>query len=309
MALVVDSHAHVFPEKISRWIPERVRKSARDWYRPFTHSLHKVQTLFRYLPNPARKRLDQVSGVAPLPGLLLESTYKDLKLAMGDAGIDLSIVIAHPKLIPNEYVLELCSQDRSLVPVVNIPSGTSRPGQVLKKLWQKGARILKLHPASDGEGVDSPRYKALLKVASEIGMPVIVHTGCMHSHLLYKDPEQGQAQRFSPWFETYRNIPFVLAHMNLHEPHVALDLAEEHPNVYVETSWQPMEIIGEAARRIGAERILFGSDWPFVGNNLSVGVKRVRDCVEIGMLNENQAALILGENAVKLLGLKPDATA
>ena len=66
-------------------------------------------------------------------------------------------------------------------------------------------------------------------------------------------------------------------------------------------------LIGEAVRRVGPERILFGSDWPFIGNNIIVGRDRVRDCVNTGMLNQDQAKLILGENAVKLLGIKVDA--
>jgi predicted TIM-barrel fold metal-dependent hydrolase len=266
-------------------------------------SLHKTQTILRYLPEPARRALDEVSGLAPIPTLLVESTVSDLTEAMDEASVDRALVIAHPPFISNEFVLEHCAEDSRLLPVVNVPSGTSKPGNVLRGYVTKGAVALKIHPAADGEGADSPRYRALLKVADELGLPVILHTGCIHTHLFYKDPDQGQAQRYAPWFENYKNVRFVLAHMNFHDPNIAFDLMEEHANLYTDTSWQPAETIGEAVRRVGAERILFGTDWPFVGNNLTVGLARVRDCVESGTLTEEQASMILGENSTKLFNL------
>ncbi len=262
----------------------------------------------RHLPELARDGLDELSTFFPLPSLLFESSAEDLKEAMGEANVDYSLVIAYPPLIDNDFVMEICRKNPKLIPVVNIPKKTARPGQVLKRYAEKGAKALKLHPASDGEGVDSTRYRALIRSASDLGLPIILHTGSLHSKLFYKDPSQGHAERFTKWFEIYSKTQFILAHMNFHEPNVALDLCEEFQNVWVETSWQPAEVIGEAVRRIGPERILFGSDWPFIGNNITVGRDRVRDCVNTGMLNQEQAKLILGENAVKLLGIKIDAS-
>jgi predicted TIM-barrel fold metal-dependent hydrolase len=91
--------------------------------------------------------------------------------------------------------------------------------------------------------------------------------------------------------------------MNYHDPLAALDLAEEHANVRVDTSWQPTEIIGEAVRRLGAEKVLFGTDWPLMGQNIAVGLARVRDCVATGMFTQADADLVLGGNAARLLRL------
>jgi predicted TIM-barrel fold metal-dependent hydrolase len=116
-------------------------------------------------------------------------------------------------------------------------------------------------------------------------------------------PSKARLENFAQWFSGFRGIRFILAHLNFHEPEVAMALAEEHDNVSVGTSWQPSEAIGEAVRRLGAERVFFGSDWPIVGHNMEVGVARVRDCVTTGTLTEDEAALILGDNASKLLEL------
>ncbi len=82
-----------------------------------------------------------------------------------------------------------------------------------------------------------------------------------------------------------------------------MDLAEEHPNVHLTTSWQPAEVISEAIRRIGAEKVFFGSDWPFVGHNMEVGIDRIRDCVAMGVLTTDESELVLGGNAARLLGI------
>lgn len=311
MSQIIDFHAHVFPDRLGHMMPTRtlgafhgLRKKVREWYRPVSGSFHKVQTLLRYLPSPVRKGLDELSGLAPLPGLIFESTPGDLLEGMNDSQINGAMVIAHPPMIPNEFVLEMAQDhpDR-FYPVVFIPSGTSRPGQALKRLAQHGAKALKIHPAADGEGVDSPRYRALLRAAADLGLPVILHTGCMNAHVFYRDPDQGRAERFAPWFENYKSLRFILAHMNYHQPQVALDLMEEHPNVYTDTSWQPAELIGEAVRRVGAKRILFGTDWPFVGNNFKICMSRIQDNVETGTITEEESRWILGENAAELLGL------
>ena len=310
MPRIVDSHVHIIPDLLEKWgrsvtdgFLGQARKRARSWMRPFTESMHRAQTFMRLLPEPARKSFDRIGAIMPVPNLLVEGTHEDLKEMMVEAGVAHSLIIAHPPYVDSEMVLDLADEHPEFFAVVNIPSGTSRPGAVLKKYASRGARALKIHPAADGEGVDSPRYKALLKSAADLGLPVIIHTGCLHTHLLYKDPLQGQAQKFAPWFETYKDLRFILAHMNFHEPNIALDLAEEYPNLFVETSWQPMEMISEAVRRVGAERVLFGSDWPLVGNNIKVGIKRVEDCVASGMMDRAQAELILGENAFKLFEL------
>jgi predicted TIM-barrel fold metal-dependent hydrolase len=323
MTKTVDFHVHIFSdplEKIAQqgafrslatWLsPEKVqnvRRQARSWAKPVTGSLHGVQTILRHFPNVTRKSMDELCGLIPLPGLLVESTPADLIEAMDEAQIDFALAIAHPPYVSNEFVLEACAKNPRLIAAVNIPAGTTRPGIVLKEYVKKGAKVLKIHAASDGEGPNSPRYRKLIKAASEEGIPVVIHTGCIHSRLFYKDPAYGKAEQFVSWFKEYPETRFILAHMNFHEPGIALDICEEYPNVYVDTSWQPAEMIGEAARRIGAERVLFGTDWPLVGNNMAVGRKRIDESIRIGLLNTEQARLILGENAMKLLGLSVNA--
>lgn len=322
MSTVVDFHVHVFPDwigkvlqsgsngSVAELVSQRVdqfRKTGRIWKKPVSASIHRAMTFTRLLPDAVRKNLDQFGAWVPIPSLLLESTVRDLEDALEEAGVDSAVVIAHPPLISNEFILEVCSGRSNWIPAVNIPKQIENPAATLKSFVRQGAKILKIHPSLDGEGAKSARYRKLLRTADDLGLPVIIHTGCIHSNLLFRKPDLGEVTEFTEWFETYRNVRFVLAHMNYHEPQAALDLCEEFPNLWVDTSWQPVEVIGEAVRQIGAERVLFGTDWPILGDNIRVGKERIFKGVSTGLLNPKQAELILGGNAVKLLGLNLDA--
>jgi predicted TIM-barrel fold metal-dependent hydrolase len=322
MSDIVDFHVHVFPNLVGDLVEnspegslseglykrfELIRRTARIWKKPLSGSVHKMLTFTRHLPDVVRKNVDQLGAWVPLPSLALESTAEDLEEALAEADVQYAVVIAHPPYISNDFVMELCSTRKNWIPAVNISKKAEKPAAQLKAYFKKGARVLKIHPAADGEGPDSPRYRKLLKTAADLDLPVILHTGCIHSNLLYTKPELGDVVNFTKWFETYSSIRFVLAHMNFHDPQTALDLCDDFPNLQVDTSWQPVEVIGEAVRRMGAERVLFGSDWPLIGNNIRVGRDRIREGVRTGLLNPEQAKLILGGNAFKLLGLIPHA--
>ena len=325
MKLVVDFHAHAFPDLLGKVLqsPQEsslaalvkdkcalLRKQARSLKRPFSGSIHQALTFTRLFPEVVRKNIDQFGAWLPLPGLIFESTPKDLGEALSEAGVDTAVVIAHPPFASNEFILEVCAEasPRKWIPAVNIPKKSSNPSTVLKQYVKQGAQILKIHPSYDGEDQNSTRYKKLLVTAADLGLPVIIHTGCIHSNVLFKKPDFGEVTRFTSWFENYSDIRFVLAHMNYHDPQSALDLCGDFKNLFVDTSWQPVEVIGEAVRQIGAERVLFGTDWPILGDNIRVGKERITEGVRTGLLKPKEAELILGGNAVKLLGLNSNAT-
>jgi predicted TIM-barrel fold metal-dependent hydrolase len=78
----------------------------------------------------------------------------------------------------------------------------------------------------------------------------------------------------------------------------AIAAAERVGNLVLETSAMPYpNKIGEAVSRIGAERVLFGSDGP--GCNPALEVDKIR----LAGLTPAAEALVLGDNAARLLGL------
>lgn len=319
--MIIDVHTHIFPDfpqfvslnqldQLVQLMPgiEKWRNNFQLLTKPFSKSVHVLQPWIRHLPESIRRNMDELGGFGALLHLLVESSPKDLLHCMDKSEVDFAVVIAQPPYLSNDTLLEICKDNPRFIPAVNISKDVIRPVARFKSYVKAGAKALKINLAADGNDVKPSRYKTLLNTATDLGLPVIIHTGRIHSHLLYKDPERGRAERFIHWFKAYPETQFILAHMNFHEPAIAMDIAQEFPNISVDTSWQPAEIIGEAVRRIGAERILFGTDWPLIGSNIEVGVARIQECVEHGTINEEQSRMILAENAYRLFGIPINAT-
>jgi len=306
---IIDFHVHVFPEprvldflkpeqneKVQQW-----RRQGRKIFKAFPDSLHRLQPLVRRAPQKIRNILDQVGAVSTLPHLILEATPGDLGEAMIQSNLDFAVVLAQPPYTPNEFILQEARQNSKLVPFVNVPPSENQPGKKLKEYVKGGARGLKIHAAMDGLPMASAHYKNLLDAAADEGLPVILHTGCIHMSFFYKKPDQSLVQNFEPWFKAYPKTHFILAHMNFHDPDKALDLMCRYENLWADTSWQPTDVIVRAAKRVGAERILFATDWPLGGHNMAVGLGRIHDAVFKNALTQDQCDLICGNNARTLL--------
>ncbi len=318
---IVDAHAHVFPDPIGE-VAQRSseltgvgREELATWKgrfrqasRPITGLIHRAYAGLRHFPPPVRLGVEELGALLPGAGLLIEGSSQDLLESMDRNSIAASVLIAHPPVISNERVLSLAETFPSqIVPAVNFGklSGLS-VNEALAEFRAaidrtEGKLLLKIHAAADGENAESPRYRSLIDIASEWAIPVILHTGCLQAHLIHRSPEQGHPALYRSWFADWPRLPFILAHMNMHDPAAALELGEEFENLFVDTSWQPTEVIGEAVRRMGSERILFGSDWPLVGDNQTVGLSRISEAEAAGYISQEQADAIRGGNLHRLL--------
>jgi hypothetical protein len=308
--LIIDFHSHVFPDWIEEtahslpvtWAPDlnplqNARRKLRDATASWMRTVHENQTLLRTFPKPIQAAAEWIGGAATAPHLLVESTPLDLLESMRAAEVNFSVIIASPPFASNDFVLDLASKNSKLIPAVFSPDSTEQ----FQELIKRGAKLLKLHPAQEGIGPGDEKYLELLEAAQDQKMPVILHTGCIHLDGFYKNSSFGDVEIFRPWFEKFEKIQFVLAHMNFNQPEAALNLCEEFPNLYVDTSWQPAETISEAVRRIGSERVLLGSDWPLVGGNMKLAVERVMESASFGVCKMSDIENILGKSALKLL--------
>jgi predicted TIM-barrel fold metal-dependent hydrolase len=181
-----------------------------------------------------------------------------------------------------------------------VPLGVA-PENEIDAAHARGARILQVHPASDGIEPNDDFYRLQIEAATKRGWIIHVQTGAPKAHLVYRRPEFSEIGRFEKWFTAWPDTPFVIARLGFNDPEKAMDLAETYENLFLETSWQPTETIAEAVRRVGASRVVFGSDWPILGNNQRIGLHRIRDAVSSQMFSEEDAEKILGGTAEKIL--------
>ena len=147
-------------------------------------------------------------------------------------------------------------------------------------------RGIKLHPLIDGYHPNDPMVHPLADLAAERGLPLLIHTGHPIFSLPWSVEELAQ---------TKPDAKIIMGHMghgNIIYINAAIDAAERHPNVYLETSGMPMHTkIAEAVNRIGASRVLYGSDAPF--HHPKVELLKVR----LSGIKSSDLAMVLGKSA------------
>ncbi|GAB3922202.1 hypothetical protein GCM10011575_14350 [Microlunatus endophyticus] len=225
-------------------------------------------------------------------------TAEDCIRAMDEASVDKAAVMTlgdYPGLNPDaiELVTEAMSRypDR-LYGLARLHPGHLETSQATldRAVTHLGFVGLKLHPVSTHQHPAGEATIALVRQAGELGVPTLFHCGDEHMTTPLAIAETAAACPGSV---------IMLGHMGGYF-HVdeALQVAERYPNVVLETSAMPYpEKIIEAVRRVGAERVVFGSDGPVASPIVE------KQKVVIAALGADDAALVLGGNAARMLRL------
>lgn len=121
---------------------------------------------------------------------------------------------------------------------------------------QNGFIGIKLHPGLHGVNVAHASYRPAMEYADAHSLPVLIHTW---SRADVSDAGALAAE--------YKSASFIIAHMG-GAPDVlehALDTMKKYDNVFGDTalSISPHRNIEYAVKRVGAEKVIFGSDMPF----------------------------------------------
>ena len=113
---------------------------------------------------------------------------------------------------------------------------------------------LKLAPTVHGVPLDDPRTRELVDVAAEFGHNVYAH--CL--------PRPGSTVAdLVRLARRYPSLTFALGHTGVGDMDLyGIDLVAPVPNVVVETSCGLTATVPWALRRLGRERVLFGSEYP-----------------------------------------------
>ena len=155
----------------------------------------------------------------------------------------------------------------------------------------------------------SPRLDPVYRAVAEIGGLVIVHTGCDPG--VFEFPEMCSLARPSlveRAARRHRDVTFIVAHLGAYsalKPGIFFEealKALERDNVYADTSASDPLYVERAAREVGAGKLLFGSDYPYVAG------QSMRDAISDILsldLSESEKRGILRENAVRLVRSLP----
>jgi predicted TIM-barrel fold metal-dependent hydrolase len=150
---------------------------------------------------------------------------------------------------------------------------------------------LKVHPDTHMCAIDDPAYDWVWRLAERTESVVLAHT---FAGTPWSDP-----LRFDRVAERFAELPVILAHAGVTPDgfRQSIDVCSRHPRLMVDTSGSHMTgyWIRRLVDEIGPERVLYGSDCPFI--DLRYGLGRV---VGAG-LEEEILQLVVGGTARALL--------
>jgi len=249
----------------------------------------------------APKAIDSVKrrmGVR-VPGL---GTVSDLRDSMAKAGVEKSVILPLaplPKHVAptNDFFIAAADGDGL------VPFGAIHPFQPdleaeLDRLLAAGVRGVKAVPFLQGFYPDDPRCDRLYEGVEERGMVLLLHAGKVPEDL----PEFfGTPDRFARMAERHPDLVVVLAHLGGWEmwSGVREHLIPAGDNVFFDTAYISPSLASEEAcdliSEIGADRVLFGTDYPWTDQAEEVEFVGEMD------LSDREKRLILSENAKGLL--------
>jgi len=307
--MIIDVHAHLFNEDL----PNR-----RYWegYVKFAAAVANT---------PEERIWNRIRDTWDLSGELIIND-------MNEAGIDKSVILVCdfglcPEIGEGKYSIEeqnrlyvdvAAKYPNRLIPFFGIDPRRPRAHKLFEhavKEW--GMKGLKLLPPTGFYPNDKEVYPLYAK-AEELGVPVLIHTGPETIPLYAK---YGQPILLDEVCNYFPDLKIIAAHGGYCWMEELVVLASNKTNLYIDlAAWQTRtwrrkdlefyKTLRHVLNIIGAQRVLFGSDWPptrlYMSQKDWVDVFReIPDYVrEAGVeFRPEEIGLILGGTATKILGL------
>ncbi len=278
--MVIDIHTHVFPPDV---------RDDRDGY------IARDATFRELYANP-KARI---------------ATAEELLTSMDDAGIDHSVALgfawadAELCVRHNDYLLEAAARSNGrIVPFCTVQPSDKGARDELKRCAVGGARGLgELRPQSQGYTlIDSEEADLLAWGADAYDLLLLFHSTEPVGH-----PYAGKAglplEQLARFVNDFPGATVIAAHWGGGLPFYALmpEVKASLQMTYFDTSatgflYTP-DVYRACIERVGADRILFGSDFPLVSQQQAL------DLMRNASLGGEAQKLIEGENARRLLRL------
>lgn len=153
----------------------------------------------------------------------------------------------------NARVLKAAASYPPLIPFARLnPRSGVKAMHELARCLKEGIRGVKLHPRS--ENFSPHQAEGLIRQIETARLPILLHT----SHERNCRPLE-----WEKIFRRHRRIPFVLAHGGKDAFLEAIAVARRHSHVWLETSTLSYWRSGMILTKLGARRVVFGSDLPY----------------------------------------------
>ena len=264
---IADVHAHVFPEKIA----EKASASIADFYHWKIERPASMESLIRY-----EKEAD-ISRFVISSSAVTEKQVASLNTFIA------SEAAKHPE----------CLGFGSIFP------GMDGYEQELDRMLELGLRGIKIHPDFQKVNIDDERGIGTYQAIAKRGLPVLFHMGDCRDD--FSSPE-----RLTNLLRRVPDLRVIAAHFG---GWTVWERSYEHPQpqsvMYDTSSTLTMvdrELVLRMIDRFGAERCMFGTDYPMWEPK-----KIVEETLALGLDESTREKLFYG-NFMRYFGLSDDET-
>ncbi|NLF78893.1 MAG: amidohydrolase [Chloroflexi bacterium] len=231
---------------------------------------------------------------APKSSLAGKQGFALLQAQLDEAGVDRAVLFPMPDQLntDNEGLRELIAQDPRFIAAASMNPNLGQAGleefRIAMEKW--GFRGLKLMPVHYAFRSASTAADPLIAIAREFDVPVTIHSGNFFCHPL----------EIAEMASRFPDVTFIMDHMGYRYYVLEAILAAERcPNIYLLTTavFEP-HFIRMAIDRVGADRVVYGSNAPLVIPRLQLEVIRSLK------LSPEDEDLICGKTAARIYKLE-----
>jgi len=252
----------------------------------------------------APKAIASLQFTAQLP-VVFDGTANGLNVLLKEEGIDKAVVlntVTNEHQVPkvNAFAVETNKNHNYLIPFCSVHPLCDNLLRTLSELKSAGIKGIKHHPDYLGIDFDDEIMNPLLTAASELQMPLVIHTGF---DPVSPDHVHASPEMICSVLEKYPDLILVAAHLGgvLGWDKVITELCGK--NLYFDTAFccERVGITVEQGKRIFElhphDKILFGSDAPWAKPS------EILDFLSKLDLSDETLELVLHKNAERLLNL------
>lgn len=224
----------------------------------------------------------------------VQQLVEELIERMNRAKVDMAVAFPFVQVIENDYIaVAMKKYPGRIIGFASInPRQKNSTVELNRCIRDRGLKGLKLHPVLHGYPLsDHFLVDPLFEICTKYKVPVIVHGG----DDLFSTP-----LHFREIAETFSEIPIIMVHSGfMFATNEALTVAKKCDNIYLDTTAVAATLeISRFVKELGAERVVMGTDTPFLEFEISIKT------IEMALPKEHERELVLGGNYTRLLKLK-----
>lgn len=207
-----------------------------------------------------------IAGLPEMQGYLADLERLSLDIT-GDSEAYVCVLDVEPNT-KYEDILKYSMEDKRILPFIS-PDFTLSEKEMIAKIKKYGESSygMKIHPIIQGLRVnESIVYKAV-DAYLEFYKPIILHTGRADYGNYFKpcpyDSEKSDIESTRELLEKYPNLNIILGHAGMFDHEEWAKELSKYDNAYIDSSFKYANEYRLLKSYYSADKIIFGSDFPF----------------------------------------------